>query len=196
MNRPGNTMSRAVAGVCVIATSLFSCLAPIAQAHADNIPPVILFDDILERSVVSGEPFRLSAEITDADGISRVWLFLRALDTDFSQLRMKLDPSSDATYFYDFKAGELQPPAVEYYIEALDLSNNAQSVGFQYDPLIITVKPAPVATSTISNQPPVASRGSGNTMWYVLGGIALAVVGAALIDDSETVTTQFPLVIK
>jgi photosystem II stability/assembly factor-like uncharacterized protein len=100
-------------------------ISPNSFTVVDTIPPEIIYDPIAEISVKT--PLKITAKITDAVGIDRVYLYYKPrLESNYTRADMTAETGSTANagvYTATIPALDL-PDIMNYYIEAYDTSSN------------------------------------------------------------------------
>ncbi len=106
-------------------------------AKRDSTPPEIVVQPLV--SVESGNSFSIKAEVKDKSGIDKVTLFYRSTPIDrFSSITMKYVRGDE--YSATIPAVSVQPPSINFYIEAFDTRGNGPSrQGSVQNPLMVEV---------------------------------------------------------
>lgn len=136
--------------------------------------------------VNSGSPVTISATVTDNVGVKYVIVNYRSAGSkEYRQAPMQ--QIGDNLYSATIPAVHVQNSALEYYLEAVDLSGNTVLRGLDFQPMIISVSPQTipnVATESVpqaeTNLPVKGSNknsNSNNWIWWTIGA---AVAGGAV----------------
>ncbi|NND90524.1 MAG: hypothetical protein HKN42_06640 [Granulosicoccus sp.] len=146
--------------------------AVLAQ-NIDTEPPQIEFKPV--REGLRGDNQVFAATVTDDQGVDSVFLHHRLQGETIYQNRKMQVLGSTGIYTATITTSEMDE-AIEYYLEATDLSGNRTLQGFAFDPIErqLVERQVPAATE------PVAGSGSGmSTRSKILYGVlGLLVVGA------------------
>ncbi|MFY9268744.1 MAG: hypothetical protein WAO55_03225, partial [Candidatus Manganitrophaceae bacterium] len=94
------------------------------------------------QAVSPGKPVVIEAVMTDNVAITEATLFYRLEgQADYSSINM--EPIGKDRYAATIAQGEVTPPGIEYYIQALDRAGNVATRGFSFSPLTLTVLSPP-----------------------------------------------------
>ncbi len=120
--------------------SLTPALVSLAQAQSQrDITPPKVFHEPEDSPVPSNKPHVITSTIHDENGIKKVTLFYRYVgEIDFKEVEMAVANNSDM-YITELAESLLQPPGLEYYIQAEDIAGNTLLRGFTFEPLVLSV---------------------------------------------------------
>lgn len=148
--------------------------ADLTLSSSDITAPEISHSPV--KAVLSGgESVSISATITDNSGVKEAVLFYREIGaSQFKRLQMGRQIGGD---IYLIMLPAIQPPGIEYYIQATDAAGNSLLRGHSFSPLTVKVtQPAPVVAETEpSLTTEMAKKEEGTSMWVWVGLGALAV---------------------
>ncbi len=154
-----------------------------AQSNAEDItPPTVLHEPSNER-FMSNQTHVMSATVNDANGVARVMLFYRTVGKSVFK-SVELEPSGNSgLYLVELSAADLEPPGLEYYLEAEDTAGNTLLRGFSFDPLVLNVIPGTVRGNDLASQSAEdvkkSSTLSNKWLWIGLGALAVGGLAAA-----------------
>lgn len=160
--------SSAVADETVLLRGVPDLEGPVVQ-HSPSTDPV-----------ESGSPVTISATVTDNVGVKYVLVNYRSAGSkEYRQAAMQ--QLGNNLYSATIPALHVQNSAIEYYIEAVDLSGNTVLRGLDFQPMIISVSPhspATVVTESVTkvpeNSPVVATSSkqkSNDWIWWTVGAV-------------------------
>ncbi len=174
----------------------------LSSKSIDISPPMIDHKPLTE-PILIGAPGTISARITDdSSGIKNASLYFRPMGED-EYKKVEMTSKDGTTYTGEIPERYVQKPGIEYFIEAVDNSENKILRGFNISPLTIRVtsgapwqlddirrtETAPGAEATVDSttQTPqqvfrsslTEENGSGkrkNLLMWIVGGVAGSVV--------------------
>lgn len=178
-------------------------LGPSASSGGDsNIdlePPVITHDPITS-TLKAHQPLVMQVRITDDHGVFSATLFYRnAGAKEFRSLAMRISETDKDVFVIEIPAEDINPPKLEYYIQATDVSGNTVLRGGRLFPLSVAVESdfVPLAASTalaaagsagesnkgLTLNQQSSSSSSSKKMWYWIAGGAI--IGALVAANSS-----------
>lgn len=200
-----NTKNQLSASLICAYFLISSVLAPIANAASvrDITPPTVQHEPDTGK-VSASAPYLFTAKVEDDNGVAKVLVFYRAVGTSiFSNAEMK-EGKIPGLFMVELAAKEVQPPGLEYYIQAEDTAGNTLLRGFTFEPLLLTVDDTSALPATADTTKPkgaLSGVASNKMLWIglgalVVGGIAMSGSGGSgggSSDDGNTVTIAAPL---
>lgn len=168
------------AHVCAVAIGIAS-LFPAQAVLADTKAPFIVHE-LVRESLPEGSSYKVFATVTDDSVVTQVRLHYRVAGESPQFKTKNMIEESSGNYAATLSANDIIQPGVEYYITALDSAGNSQSRGFAFEPLSINVIAPAVSTAATSETTPAGK--SNKTLWYILGGVAIAGIIAAASGGS------------
>jgi len=172
-------------------TLSLSMLISMGIATADTTPPVIIHEPATI-TIPAGSPHTISAEVTDDELLDAgtVKIGIKSAGADDFEFKAMLAGELNA-FTYTFESTELVPPAVEYYITAVDMAGNSQSSGFSYFPHRLNVDAAEITTTAAAEETAESVAGIPRPVLYVAGALLLAGIVAGLSGDEGDSTESF-----
>lgn len=168
-------------------------------ANDDIVAPWIEHTPIFGEVLNELAPLGISAKVADNSSVQSVVVYYRTVGMgEFERLVMK--PSQDDIYAATIPGQAIQPPGLEYYIEATDVAGNTSLKGATFSPIRLSVQgdvatPDTSASSGSSQNAQTASGESGNKWFWIIGG-ALAVGAISALsnggDDGGTTAASAP----
>ena len=163
---------------CFIIAFLALSITNYSLVHADAYPPQINHEVPVD--AIAGQPLKLTAFVTDEDGIENVVLNFK-LPSISKFLKREMQQEEGDVYSVLLSASDIKLEGLEYYIEATDNTGAVDSRGFDFDPLILRVNALSLSADNSIGQNPVpvqeSSPKKNNTLMYLLG--AALLVGLA-----------------
>jgi len=162
------------------------------NAGIDLEPPIISHDPI-SGSLKAHQALELQVRITDDHGVYSATIFYRNEGAkDFHSLAMRLSETDNDVYVIEIPAADINPPKLEYYIQATDVSGNTVLRGGRLFPLSATVESdfIPLAETTALAAENDSSKGlklksesENKYLWAWIAGGAL--VGALIAANNK-----------
>jgi len=155
---------------------------------------------------IAGELQTILARVSDDFGVSDVILYYRQSDRgEFLSLNMRPLVDSIDEYQIAVETSTDGFQGLQYYIEAIDMSDNKTNRGFDFAPIIMALNPPAIAAiettpgpiTTTELEPAAQSGGfSINPLTVILGVGALLALGALAVgggsDDEPPATDDTP----
>lgn len=143
----------------------------------------------------SGSPVTISATVTDNIGVKYVLVNYRSAGSK-EYLQAPMQQLGNSLYSATIPAVHVQNVALEYYIEAVDLSGNTVLRGLDFQPMIISVTPpvpVNVAAEPILQTKPGAStqivtrsEKNNNWIWWTVGAVVAGSAAYAFTRGSDS----------
>lgn len=173
---------------------------------SDIIAPTLIHDKFID-NIPAGQNYTVEATVMDNEKIDSVTLFYRPINTtEYKSIPLK---RLKDTYLYSttIDKNEINPPGIEYYIQAVDEAGNRLTSGYKTAPLIVNVfenASQIVNTSSIPILEPLEESSSNKWLWIGLGVLVLAAAvggggggggggGAGSTASGSTVVISAPL---
>jgi hypothetical protein len=119
-----------------------------------------------------GKPLRISASVSDNQALSRVLLRYRKAGSNDAFASIPMQKAAESSlYSAAIPAGQLSEPGVEYFVEAVDTTENISQEPFPSHPRIVTIQ------GTGSNA--VAGTRKINWLWVAAGVVAAGALAAS-----------------
>lgn len=175
-------VSRIISVFMALLLSLSPAMTSLAQAQAarDITPPKVLHEPD-SGEVPSDQPYVVSATVSDENGVGNVTLFFRQVGSSIFN-SVDMTPTGKADVFVtEINPAELNPPGLEYYIQAEDTSGNTLLRGFTFEPLVLKIGEGSSGSDQLASQSTdeVKKSGSSSSKWLWIGLGVLAVGGLA-----------------
>ncbi|HFD86491.1 MAG TPA: hypothetical protein ENJ35_02320 [Gammaproteobacteria bacterium] len=146
-------------------------LAPAMLSAADLAAPIIRLP--VSNTPEPGSPIVISASVQDNQGLNRVLLHYRKAGSDeaYSAIPMK-QAAGSRLYRATIPRAQLTAPGIEYYIEAIDSTENVSQEPFPSHPRIIAIAGG--------NDPVLTAAGKKiNWLWVAAGVVAAGALAAS-----------------
>lgn len=169
-----------------ITLSLILSLSPLLNTQAlaarDTTPPTVQHEPATG-DAPDNQPLVIYATVKDESGVSEVTLFYRAEgDDEYQSLPMQASGNA-GIYMAEIPAEQLQPPKLEYYIQAGDTGGNQLLRGFYFEPLSVSIVAGAETPATLASQASddtnESSLKSNKWLWIGLGALAVGGLAAA-----------------
>jgi len=170
----------------------------LALPSTDLVAPQVLHETITEPAA-PGESHKFSATVTDNVAVQSVTLFYRTKGTQSYKRKPMVSQGKDV-YTAIISGDEMQPPGIEYYIQATDTSGNNLLHGYSFSPLVVAVTGA--AAVAPAKKPLAAKskeeKSSNKWLWIGLGVLAAAALagggggGGGTDTATLSITTSEP----
>jgi len=183
--------------IALIAMPVFAeeVLGPTGGGSTIDLEPPVISHDPISGALKAQQALELQIRITDDHGVFSATLFYRNEGAkEFRSLAMRLSESQNDVYVIEIPAQDINPPKLEYYIQATDVSGNTVLRGGRLFPLSVAVESdfvplaATTTASTISTTTEESSKGltltNGSEKKYLWAWIAGGAVLGALIAAS------------
>ena len=147
----------------------------------DLIAPEITQEKYIDK-VNKGADHPITVAVTDNVGVKLVTLYYKTIGTEeYKRLTMDNVTNTD-DYHATINSDQIQPPGVEYYIQAMDNAGNTVLHGYSFSPLSVKITNGDttnvVTADTIPITPP-EEKSSNTWLWIGLGALALVGIAAA-----------------
>lgn len=132
-----------------------------------------------------GAPLTIHATISDNTGVKEVTLFYRSKGmTEYRPLTMHLSDQESNRFVATIQASEVTSSKVEYYIQATDTNGNTVLRAGRLFPLSVAIEQSGEQVIVGDNQQEPDAEKSSYTWAWILGGIVVAGIVAAVALDS------------
>ena len=163
----------------------------------DLIAPEITQEKYID-TVKTGADHQITVTVTDNVGVKQVTLYYRIIGTTEEYKRKSMDNIVNTDdYHATIKSDQINPPGVEYYVQAMDNAGNTLLHGYSFSPLSVKTTNGDAATVASGDTAAIlaSEEESSNTwLWIGLGVLAAGVVAVAAGggggDDGGTTSTE------
>ncbi|MDO6460214.1 hypothetical protein Q4485_05865 [Granulosicoccaceae sp. 1_MG-2023] len=170
-----------------LALSAILALSPLLSTGAlaatpDTTPPKVQHEPA-DNDAPDDQPLQIYATVTDENGVSEVTLFYRNAGEDEYRSQSMQASGNSGIFMAEVPPAELQPPRLEYYIQAGDTGGNQLLRGFYFEPLSVNVVAGTGAAGAVAakgdESAATGSLKSNKWLWIGLGAVALGGLAAA-----------------
>ena len=166
-----------IIGICL--AQLFAVTGAAAQTFDDE-PPVIEHEVI--ESAPSADTQSFFATVADDDELNTVrFLYRFEGDTRFRSLDMN-QVATSSTYSIELETEPDDGRAIQYYLEARDISGNRTLRGYNFSPLVRLIEVPQLTGDTVAVAGP--TRVNRRPVYYVVGAVVAAALIGALVSGS------------
>jgi len=169
-----------------VACITWFCLAQLltsiqSTAQSIDIEPPVIEHDVIE-SVVGADRQSFLATVADDDELASV-RFLYRFESEQSYTSIDMSRVSfSSTFTVQVPTREDDGRAIEYYIEARDVSGNRTLRGYAFSPLVRQIE-LPLQTSEPAPVEAASATQNKRGIYYLLGALLIGVVVGALVQS-------------